>query len=164
MSLSLSIDWSVCTAWLILSSCLGDDFRSRISSGSFDLRRALFDHNYLRTVTSNGEGTWNQIEMNDMLGNSPQSSFDSDRWKITDVYSEDCYQNTWQESITQPTASRFVQFLCWAYVLIARGKEQQRTWKECLGVNPRSVAHHGQELHGSVCDLFIWILFTNLTE
>ncbi|TVY13414.1 hypothetical protein LARI1_G007807 [Lachnellula arida] len=64
-------------SWLILSSCLGDDIRLRISGISMNPREALFDRNYLRGVTSNGQGTWNQIEMDEMLGESPRSSIDS---------------------------------------------------------------------------------------
>lgn len=70
---------SIHIAWLILSSCLGDSFRLRVSGTSINPRQALFDRNYLRTVTSSGVGGWNQIEMEDMLGESPRSSFDSDR-------------------------------------------------------------------------------------
>jgi hypothetical protein len=65
------------TAWLILSSCLGDGARLRIANVSFNPREALFNRNYLRTVTSSGQGTWNQIEMEDMLGDSPGSSIHS---------------------------------------------------------------------------------------
>jgi hypothetical protein len=64
-------------AWLILSSCLGDSFRLRISNVTVNPRQALFDRNYLRGASS-GQGTWNQIEMADMLGDSPRSSMDSD--------------------------------------------------------------------------------------
>ena len=66
-------------AWLIISSCLGDNFRMRFSGVSINPRQALFDRNYMRTVTSSGQGTWNQLEMHDMLGDSPRSSSDSDR-------------------------------------------------------------------------------------
>jgi hypothetical protein len=65
------------TAWLILSSCLGDNFRLRFANVTFNPRQALFDRNYMRTVTSSGQGTWNQFEMADMLGDSPRSSTDS---------------------------------------------------------------------------------------
>ncbi len=41
-------------------------------------RQALFDRNYLRSVSANGQGTWNQIEMDDMLGESPRDSSDSE--------------------------------------------------------------------------------------
>jgi len=66
-------------AWLIVSSCMGDGFRARYSNVSINPRHVVFDRNYLRTVTSSGQGTWNQIEMDDMLGDSPRSSTDSDR-------------------------------------------------------------------------------------
>ncbi|KAJ5042474.1 uncharacterized protein L3040_005018 [Drepanopeziza brunnea f. sp. 'multigermtubi'] len=66
-------------AWLIVSSCVGDSFRLRVSNISINPRQALFDRNYLRTVTSSGQGTWNQIEMDDMLGESPRTSEESER-------------------------------------------------------------------------------------
>ncbi|KAI9053146.1 hypothetical protein LZ554_003412 [Drepanopeziza brunnea f. sp. 'monogermtubi'] len=66
-------------AWLIISSCVGDSFRLRVSNISINPRQALFDRNYLRTVTSSGQGTWNQIEMDDMLGESPRTSEESER-------------------------------------------------------------------------------------
>ena len=50
----------------------------RVSGVSINPRQALFDRNYMRTITSSGQGTWNQIEMDDMLGDSPRSSMDSD--------------------------------------------------------------------------------------
>ncbi|CAL3962628.1 unnamed protein product [Diplocarpon coronariae] len=65
--------------WLILPSCLGESFRMRVSNVSINPPRALFGRDYLRTITSNGQGTWNQIEMDDMLGESPRSSVDSER-------------------------------------------------------------------------------------
>jgi hypothetical protein len=70
-------------AWLILSSCLGDNFRLTFSNVSINPRQMLFDRNYLRTVTSSGHGTWNQIEMEDMLGDSPRSSIDSEDRRVT---------------------------------------------------------------------------------
>jgi hypothetical protein len=63
------------TAWLILSSCLGDNFRLRFSN--VNPRQALYDRSYMRAVTSNGIGAWNQFEMVDMLGDSPRTSIDS---------------------------------------------------------------------------------------
>ncbi|XMA18068.1 hypothetical protein WAI453_010859 [Rhynchosporium graminicola] len=74
----IAIPITLFIAWLIVSSCLGDSFRLRVSNVSFNPRLALFDRNYVHTVTSNGHGTWNQIEMDDMLGESPRSSIDSD--------------------------------------------------------------------------------------
>jgi hypothetical protein len=40
-------------------------------------RQALYDRSYMRAVTSNGIGAWNQFEMVDMLGDSPRTSIDS---------------------------------------------------------------------------------------
>jgi len=65
-------------AWLILSFCVGDSFRFRMSNLTIHPRQALFDRNYLRSVASNGQGTWNQIEMDDMLGECPRSSVESE--------------------------------------------------------------------------------------
>ncbi|PQE10195.1 glutamine amidotransferase type 1 protein [Rutstroemia sp. NJR-2017a WRK4] len=62
--------------WMILTSCLGDSTRARISNISFNPRQATFDRNYMRTITSSGEGTWNQIEMDDMLGDNRRHSDD----------------------------------------------------------------------------------------
>ncbi|KAI9795555.1 MAG: hypothetical protein M1833_006955 [Piccolia ochrophora] len=51
-------------AYLAVSSCLGDDFRARSHN-------ALFDRSYLRTWTSSGPATWEQIELDEMLNDSP---------------------------------------------------------------------------------------------
>jgi len=56
-------------AWLIFSSCLGDSLR---------LRQPTFDRNYMRTITSSGHGNWNQVEMDDMLGDQLRNASDSD--------------------------------------------------------------------------------------
>jgi hypothetical protein len=61
------------SGWLVLASYLGDSVRLRISNMAYNPRQAIFDTSYIRTVTSNGQGTWNQFEM-DMLENSPGSS------------------------------------------------------------------------------------------
>ncbi|CZR63177.1 uncharacterized protein PAC_13074 [Phialocephala subalpina] len=78
LALLITVPLVLFIAWLAVSSCLGDNFRARVSGMSINPRHALFDRNYLRTVTSNGHGTWNQIEMDDMLGESPRSSMDSE--------------------------------------------------------------------------------------
>lgn len=78
LAVLISVPLVLFVAWLILSSCLGDSFRLRVSNTAIHPRRALFDRNYLRSVTSNGQGTWNQIEMDDMLGESPRSSSESE--------------------------------------------------------------------------------------
>lgn len=75
--LLISVPIVLFIAWLVLSSCLGDSFRLRFANVSFNPRQAIFDRNYMRTVTSSGQGTWNQFEMADMLGDSPRSSMDS---------------------------------------------------------------------------------------
>ncbi len=54
-------------AFLALSSCLGDDFRARLSGIKLDHRRAAFDRGYLRNLSSGGQGPWEQVEMEDML-------------------------------------------------------------------------------------------------
>ncbi|PSS10829.1 hypothetical protein M430DRAFT_53371 [Amorphotheca resinae ATCC 22711] len=73
----LAIPLVLFVAWLILSSCLGDSFRLRFSNVTVNPRQAIFDRNYMRSVTSSGQGTWNQFEMTDMLGDSPRGSIDS---------------------------------------------------------------------------------------
>ena len=40
-------------AFLALSSCLGDSFRGRISGLSINPRHAVYDRNYMRTMTYN---------------------------------------------------------------------------------------------------------------
>lgn len=77
LALLIAVPLVLFIAWLIVSSCLGDNVRLRFSNVSVNPRQALFGRNYMRTVTSNGLGTWNQIEMDDMLGESPRSSLDS---------------------------------------------------------------------------------------
>lgn len=61
-------------AWMILTSCLGEGARRRISGMSYNPRDAIFDSNYMGAITSNGQGAWNQFEMNDMLGDHIQDS------------------------------------------------------------------------------------------
>lgn len=61
-------------AWMALSSCLGDNFRNQITNAFSNPRQAIYDHRYMRTVTSSGQGNWNQIEMDDMLGDNLDSS------------------------------------------------------------------------------------------
>ncbi|CAG8954771.1 hypothetical protein HYFRA_00004696 [Hymenoscyphus fraxineus] len=58
LALMISVPMILFIGWLLLSSCLGDNTRARLR----------FDRNYMRTITSSGQGTWNQIEMEDMLG------------------------------------------------------------------------------------------------
>ncbi|KAH8794992.1 hypothetical protein F5882DRAFT_40138 [Hyaloscypha sp. PMI_1271] len=77
LALLITVPLVLFIAWLIVSSCLGDNFRLTFSNVSINPRQALFDRNYLRTVTSSGHGTWNQIEMEDMLGDSPRTSIES---------------------------------------------------------------------------------------
>lgn len=83
LALLISVPLVLFVAWLILSSCLGDNFRLTFSNVSINPRQMLFDRNYLRAVTSSGHGTWNQIEMEDMLGDSPRSSLDSEDRRVT---------------------------------------------------------------------------------
>jgi len=56
-------------AYLALSSCLGDSFRARISGFPINPRRAVYDQNYLRTMTNQGAMS-EQIELQDMLHES----------------------------------------------------------------------------------------------
>lgn len=49
-------------AYLAISSCLGERFRTRLSGGSYD-------RSYLRTMTNGGPAMSEQIEMEEMLNN-----------------------------------------------------------------------------------------------
>jgi hypothetical protein len=56
-------------AFLALSSCMGDGFRARFAGMSFNPRHASFGRNYTRGFGSGaGSAGWEQIEMEDMLG------------------------------------------------------------------------------------------------
>jgi hypothetical protein len=63
-------------AWLALSSCLGDRFRARVSAAgvpitfnTFNPRNTSFGRSYARGMGSGaGQAGWEQIEMEDMLG------------------------------------------------------------------------------------------------
>ncbi|KAG4027635.1 hypothetical protein MFRU_028g00570 [Monilinia fructicola] len=75
--LVMSIGITLFIAWMILTSCLGEGTRRRISGMSYNPREAIFDSNYLGAITSNGQGAWNQFEMENMLGDHIEHS-DSD--------------------------------------------------------------------------------------
>lgn len=62
---------------MILTSCLGEGARRRIAGMSYNPREAIFDSNYMGAITSNGQGTWNQFEMEDVLGDRA-GHFDSE--------------------------------------------------------------------------------------
>ncbi|KAK2766828.1 hypothetical protein FQN54_006142 [Arachnomyces sp. PD_36] len=53
--------------FLALSSCLGDGFRARIAGFSINPRAAVYDNNYLRTMTNSGPAMSEQIELEEML-------------------------------------------------------------------------------------------------
>ncbi len=54
-------------AYLILSSCLGDRFRGRISGISANPHRGVYDSNYLRTMTNSGASMSEQIELQEIM-------------------------------------------------------------------------------------------------
>jgi hypothetical protein len=57
--------------FLALSSCMGDQFRARVAGipVTFNPRHATFGRQYTRGLGSGaGNGGWEQIEMEDMLG------------------------------------------------------------------------------------------------
>ena len=57
------------TVFLALSSCLGDGFRATISNISVNPRHGSYGRRYARSLGSGaGQGGWEQIEMEDMLG------------------------------------------------------------------------------------------------
>ncbi|KAF7872659.1 uncharacterized protein EAF02_008730 [Botrytis sinoallii] len=72
--LVMSIGITLFIAWMILTSCLGEGARRHISGMSYNPREAIYDSNYMGAITSNGHGTWNQFEMQDMLGDHIEHS------------------------------------------------------------------------------------------
>ncbi|MCJ1251847.1 hypothetical protein MMC30_009085 [Trapelia coarctata] len=62
-------------AYLALSSCLGDSFRARIAGFPINPRRAVYDQNYLRTMT-NPSTMSEQIELQDILHESRDDDYD----------------------------------------------------------------------------------------
>lgn len=61
-------------AFLAASSCMGDGFRARIAGVTFNPRNASFGRNYRRGFGSGaGSAGWEQIEMEDMLGEDSDS-------------------------------------------------------------------------------------------
>lgn len=56
--------------FLALSSCLGDNFRARVSGITSSARHASFGPSYARNLGSGaGQAGWEQIEMEEMLQN-----------------------------------------------------------------------------------------------
>lgn len=55
------------TVYLVLSSCLGDNVRTRVSRSSVDARRGVYDRNYLRTMTNSGTSMSEQIELQEIM-------------------------------------------------------------------------------------------------
>ena len=62
------------TAWLILSSCLGDSFRDSITASLKAARKGSYGRTYARNMTPHGG--WEQIEMHDMLGRGTGPEFE----------------------------------------------------------------------------------------
>jgi len=56
--------------FLALSSCLGDNFRARVSGFSINPRHAAYDRTYFRTMTNSGPGMSEHIEMETMLNDT----------------------------------------------------------------------------------------------
>lgn len=56
-------------AYLILSSCMGDNFRARISGTTVTPRTMTFGREYSKGLGSGASHSgWEQIEMEDMMG------------------------------------------------------------------------------------------------
>ncbi|OJD24275.1 hypothetical protein ACJ73_04367 [Blastomyces percursus] len=66
------------TAFLALSSCLGDSFRARIAGFSINPREAIYDRSYLRTMTNSGSAMSEQIELEDMLRDRAEGYYSDD--------------------------------------------------------------------------------------
>ncbi|KAF2009964.1 hypothetical protein BU24DRAFT_467460 [Aaosphaeria arxii CBS 175.79] len=61
-------------AFLALSSCMGENFRARIAGMTFSPRNTSFGRFYARGMGSGaGQAGWEQIEMEDMLGDDSHS-------------------------------------------------------------------------------------------
>ena len=54
-------------AYLLVSSCLGDNFRARVSDFSIIPSNGVYDSNYLRTMANSGSALSEQIELHEML-------------------------------------------------------------------------------------------------
>ena len=65
-------------AYLAASSCMGDGFRARFAGVTVDPRRAVFDGGYLRNLGSGGQGSWEQMEMEDMIHGSMEIEDDDE--------------------------------------------------------------------------------------
>lgn len=69
LTLLLFIPFLFFLVFLALSSCLGDNFRARVAGITFNPRHASFGRSYGRGLGGGGgTGGWEQIEMEDMLG------------------------------------------------------------------------------------------------
>jgi hypothetical protein len=69
LSLLLFIPFLFFLVFLALSSCLGDNFRARVSGMSVNPRYTSFGRSYARGLGSGaGQAGWEQIEMEDMMG------------------------------------------------------------------------------------------------
>ena len=74
LSLLLFVPFLFCLAFLAASSCMGEGFRARIAGVTFNPRNASFGRNYTRGFGSGaGSAGWEQIEMEDMLGEDSDS-------------------------------------------------------------------------------------------
>lgn len=69
LSLLFFIPFVLFLVYLALSSCMGDSFRARVGGITFNPRHASYGRSYARGLRSGaGSGGWEQIEMEDMLG------------------------------------------------------------------------------------------------
>jgi hypothetical protein len=74
LTLLLFIPFLLFLAFLAASSCMGDNFRARMSGTTFNPRTATFGRNYARGFGSGaGSAGWEQIEMEDMMGEDTDS-------------------------------------------------------------------------------------------
>ena len=66
------------TAWLTLSSCLGDGVRARIAGVTVTPRHGSYGRSYVRNMHSGaGQAGWEQIEMEDMMNKDLASGDES---------------------------------------------------------------------------------------
>lgn len=66
------------TAFLALSSCLGDRFRARVSGFSINPRHGSYDQTYFRTMTNPGPSSSEHIEMETMLNDGGRNDHDDE--------------------------------------------------------------------------------------
>ena len=63
-------------AYLVLSSCLGNNFRARVSGFSISSQSGIYDKDYLRTMANSGSGMSGQIELQEMMHDTHDEDYE----------------------------------------------------------------------------------------